>query len=203
MIRTGLTFAALPAVAGALLGWQGWWVPSIALLGVAGFILFFFRDPERAVPTTPGAIVAPADGRVLKVEEVTLDGGAYTQVSIFLSLFDVHVNRAPIGGTIARVRYRPGKFHVASGRHASRENEQNEVVLEGDGLRVVFRQIAGILARRIEFWKKPGDAVVRGQRLGMIRFGSRAEVVFDRRCRLQVKPGEHVRAGSTILAIRE
>lgn len=203
MIRTGFVFAGVPALLGGLLVWQGWWGTGAVLLGLAAFVLFFFRDPERAIPATPGAILAPADGRVLGVGEVALEGVAHTQVDIFLSVFDVHVNRAPIGGTITAVHYRPGKFHVASRPQASRENEQNEVVLEGEGTRVVFRQIAGILARRIEFWKRVGDQVERGQRLGMIRFGSRAEVVFDARCRVQVRPGQHVRAGSSILAIRE
>lgn len=203
MIRTGVYYAAVPALAGGLLGWQGWWVSGVVFLGLAGFVLFFFRDPERTVSGAPGAIVAPADGRVLAVEETTLEGVPQTEVSIFLSVFDVHVNRAPIAGTIAAVRYRPGKFHVASQDRASRENERNEVVLEGEGTRVVVRQIAGLVARRIEFWKKVGDQVERGQRLGMIRFGSRAEVVFDSRCRVQVKPGQHVRAGASILAIRE
>ncbi|OFV83207.1 MAG: phosphatidylserine decarboxylase [Acidobacteria bacterium RIFCSPHIGHO2_12_FULL_67_30] len=203
MVRTGFFFAAVPALAGGVLGWQGWWTASAPLLGLAGFVLFFFRDPERAVPVESGAIVAPADGKVLAVEETTVDGRPQTQVSIFLSIFDVHVNRAPIAGTIAEVRYRPGKFHIASTKRASRENERNEVVLESGGTRVIVRQIAGLVARRIEFWKKVGDQVERGQRLGMIRFGSRAEVVFDRCCRVEVRPGQHVRAGTSILAIRE
>lgn len=203
MIRTGLLYASLPALAGGLLGWQGWWGAAAGLLALAAFVLYFFRDPERRVAAAPGAIVAPADGRVLAVEGITLDGVPHTQVSIFLSVFDVHVNRAPIGGQITAVRYRPGKFHLASQPRASRENEQNEVVLDGQGTRVVFRQIAGVLARRIEFWKKVGDQVERGQRLGMIRFGSRAEVVFEPCCRVLVRPGQHVRAGSSILAIRE
>lgn len=203
MVRTGFYYATFPALAGGLLGWQGWWPAAGPLLGLAGFVLFFFRDPERTPPSVPGAILAPADGRVLAVEETTLEGVPHTQVSIFLSIFDVHVNRAPIAGTIAGVRYRPGKFHIASSRRAGRENEQNEVVLEGEGTRVILRQIAGLVARRIEFWKKLGDRVERGQRLGMIRFGSRAEVVFDRRCRVKVRPGQHVRAGASVLAIRE
>lgn len=203
MIRTGFVFAGVPTLLGGLLVWQGWWGTGAVLLGLATFVLFFFRDPERVIPATPGAILAPADGQVLGVEAVTVEGVPHTQVDIFLSVFDVHVNRAPIGGTITAVRYRPGRFHVASRPQASRENEQNEVVLEGEGTRVVLRQIAGILARRIEFWKRVGDQVERGQRLGMIRFGSRTEVVFDARCRVQVQPGQHVRAGSSILAIRE
>lgn len=203
MIRRSFIYASVPALAGGLLLWWGWWGASLAVLGLAAFVLFFFRDPERVVAATPGAIVSPADGRVLAVENVTLAGVPRTKVNIFLSLFDVHVNRAPIAGRIAGVRYRPGKFHVASRAAASRENEQNEVTIEGEGTRVVFKQIAGILARRIEFWKKPGDTLARGERVGMIRFGSRVEVFFDPPCHVQVKPGEHVRAGSSILAVRE
>lgn len=202
MIRTGFIYASVPALAGGLLAWKGWWVAAIVLLGVAGFVLFFFRDPERVVATTPGAIVSPADGRVLGVEETTLEGVGQTRISIFLSLFDVHVNRAPIAGTLVEVRYRPGKFHVASRAKASSENEQNEVTIEGEGTRVRFKQIAGVLARRIEFWNRPGDRLERGQRVGMIRFGSRVEVFFEPGYRVQVKPGEHVQGGSTILALK-
>ncbi len=203
MIRTGYVFASVPALAAALLFWLGWWVAGGALLALAAFVLFFFRDPGRVIPTTPGAIVSPADGRVLTVDQIVPEGRPLTRVSIFLSVFNVHVNRAPIAGRIAEVTYRPGKFHVASRPQASWENEQNEVVMEGEDTRVVFRQIAGILARRIEFWKKPGDELERGERVGMIRFGSRVEVFFEPRYRVRVAPGEQVRGGSTILAIRE
>ncbi len=203
MVRTGLYFAgALVLVAGAA-AWRGWWAAGAVFLLLAAFVLYFFRDPERRVPMTPGAVVSPADGRVLAVEETNRDGQLLTQVSIFLSLFDVHVNRSPIAGRITAVRYRPGKFHIASRAAAGRENEQNEVTVEGEGTQVVFRQIAGLLARRIEFWPKQGDALERGQRVGMIRFGSRVEVLLEAHYRVQVKTGEHVRGGSSILAIRE
>jgi len=203
MIRTGFYFAAGPGLVGALFAWLGWWGPAVLFFALAAFVLFFFRDPERAVPTAPGAIVSPADGRVLTVDQTSLEGRSQTRISIFLSVFDVHVNRAPIAGRIGAVQYRPGRFHVASREAASRENEQNEVALEGEGTRVVFRQIAGILARRIEFWKRLGDQLERGQRVGMIRFGSRTEVFFEPHYRVQVRPGEHVKGGATILAIRE
>lgn len=203
MIRSGFYYASVPAVAGLVFVWLGWWVATGALFTLAGFVLFFFRNPERVVTTAPGAVVAPADGRILAVEKTALEGRPHTRVSIFLSLFDVHVNRSPIAGTVAGVRYRPGKFHVASRPAASRENEQNEVTIEGEGTRVLFRQIAGVLARRIEFWQKPGDQLERGQRVGMIRFGSRVEVFLEPRYRVQVRTGEHVRAGASILAICE
>jgi phosphatidylserine decarboxylase len=203
MIRTGFYFAAVPALPALLLSWRGWWGLAVLLWALAACVLFFFRDPERIVPTTPGAIVSPADGWVLAVEERSLEGAPQTCISIFLSVFDVHVNRAPIAGRIEAVSYRPGRFHVASREEASRENEQNQVTLVGEGTRVVFRQIAGVLARRIEFWKKPGDQLERGQRVGMIRFGSRTEVFFDPHYRVRVRPRDHVKGGATILAIRE
>jgi phosphatidylserine decarboxylase len=202
IIRTGFFFAAGPAALGVVLVVLGWRIAGGLLLALAAFILFFFRDPARVAPATPGAIVSPADGRILSVEPAELEGRAQTRVSIFLSVFDVHVNRAPIAGTIASARYRPGKFHVASFDAASRENEQNEITMDGEGTRVVFRQIAGLIARRIEFWKKPGDSLARGERIGMIRFGSRVEVFFDPGYRVEVKAGQHVRGGASILAVR-
>jgi phosphatidylserine decarboxylase len=202
MVRTGFYFSSAPTLAGMLLAWRGWWLAALGLWLLGGFVLFFFRDPERVAPATAGAILSPADGRVLDVDQTSWQGTPQTRVSIFLSLFDVHVNRAPIAGTITRAEYRPGRFHLASRRRASQENERNEIVVEGEGTRVVFRQIAGLLARRIEFWRKPGDQLARGERVGMIRFGSRVEVFFDPQCRLQVRRGAQVRAGTTILAIR-
>lgn len=203
MIRTGILFASLPLAAGSVLLAVGRPLPSAMCFGLGGFVLYFFRDPERTVPSEPGAIVSPADGRVLAVENVEEAGELRTRVSIFLSLFDVHVNRAPIAGTIRQLEYRPGKFHVATAAGAGRENEQNIVTIEGEQTRVTFKQIAGILARRIEFWKRMGDQLARGERVGMIRFGSRVEVLLEPRCRVQVQPGERVRGGSSILAIRE
>jgi len=203
IVRTGYFFAAVPAAAGLLALGLGWRVAGAVLLALAGFVLFFFRDPERAIPTAPGVVVSPADGRVLGVDETKLEGRAVTRVSIFLSLFDVHVNRAPIAGRVAAVRYQPGRFHVASRPAASEENELNEVALEGEGTRVIFRQIAGLLARRIEFWPRTGDELARGQRLGLIRFGSRVEVFFDPSYRAQVSAGARVHGGSSVLAVRQ
>jgi phosphatidylserine decarboxylase len=203
IVRTGYLFAAAPALAGVGALLLGWRITGALLLAVMGFILFFFRDPERAIPAEPGIVVSPADGRVLGVDKTTLEGRAVTRVSIFLSLFDVHVNRAPIAGRVAAVRYQPGRFHVASQPAASEENELNEVTLEGEGTRVVFRQIAGLLARRIEFWSRLGDELARGQRLGLIRFGSRVEVFFDSAYRPQVSSGARVHGGSSFLAVRQ
>lgn len=193
-------FAGIPLAAGILLTLAGWRVAAAVCVGLAAFVVFFFRDPERVVPGGAGVIVSPADGRVLAVESVPAGGEPRTKVSIFLSVFDVHVNRSPIAGTIEQVEYRPGKFHVASVARASRENEQNIFTIRGEQTRVTVKQIAGMLARRIEFWKKRGDNLARGERLGMIRFGSRVEVVLEPGYQVQVRAGEHVRGGASILA---
>jgi len=203
IVRTGYFFAASPALAGVLAVLFSWRIVGAVLLALAVFILFFFRDPERAIPAEPGVVVSPADGRVLGVDETTLEGRPMTRVSIFLSIFNVHVNRAPIAGRVAAVRYQPGRFHVASQPAASEENELNEVALEGEGTRVVFRQIAGLIARRIEFWSRVGEELARGQRVGLIRFGSRVEVFFDPVYRAQVSAGARVQGGSSVLAVRK
>ena len=203
IVRTGYFFAAAPALAGVLAVVFGWRIAGAVLLALAVFTVFFFRDPERTIPTEPGVVVSPADGRVLGVDETTLEGRPVTRVSIFLSIFDVHVNRAPIAGRVAAVRYQPGRFHVASQPAASEENELNEVALEGEGTRVVFRQIAGLIARRIEFWPRAGEELARGQRVGLIRFGSRVEVFIEPAYRAQVSAGARVHGGSSVLAVRK
>ncbi len=203
MVRTGYLFASLPVAAGGLSLWLGWsWAAAVCFV-LGGFVLYFFRDPEREVPVIAGAIVSPADGRVLGIESLEEEGAVHTRISIFMSLFDVHVNRAPIAGAITQVRHCPGKFRIASSARAGRENEQNVVSIEAAHTSLTFKQIAGILARRIEFWKQPGDQVARGERVGMIRFGSRVEVLLEPRCQVRVRPGAHVRAGTSILAILE
>lgn len=203
MVRTGYLLASLPMAAGGLLMWIGWsWVAAICFV-LSGFVLYFFRDPERVIPVVAGAIVSPADGRVLEVESVEEEGVARLKISIFMSLFDVHVNRAPIAGSITQVRHCPGRFRIASSARAGHENEQNVVRIEDACTSVTLKQIAGILARRIEFWKKPGEQVARGERVGMVRFGSRVEVLLEPHYRLCVRPGQHVRGGASILAILE
>jgi phosphatidylserine decarboxylase len=196
MVRTGWYFAALPAALAGLLVWQQWWAAAGALASLTLFILFFFRDPERAIPAEPGAIVSPADGRVLSVEASEWEGEPRTRISIFLSIFNVHVNRAPIAGKITNLSYQPGRFHVASKEVAGERNEQNVITMEGEGTRVVFKQIAGLIARRIEFWRKTGDDLARGERVGMIRFGSRTEILFDPAYTVRVKPGDTAAPGN-------
>ena len=165
---------------------------------LAAFCLYFFRDPERLIPVGPVA-VSPADGKVVAVKQET---PTQMRVSIFLNIFDVHVNRAPIGGAIAEVRYTKGRFHVASREESSGENEQNVVSVRGEGTCVVFKQIAGLVARRIVFTKKAGDLVAKGERVGLIKFGSRVDVLFGPEWEIVVQTGMRVSAGSSIIARR-
>jgi phosphatidylserine decarboxylase len=163
---------------------------------LAAFCLYFFRDPDRTAPTGD-AIVAPADGKVVAIKQLS---PTETRISIFLNIFDVHVNRTPIPGRITEVLYRKGKFLVASHEEASVENEQNTLVVEGARGRVVCRQIAGLIARRIVCHKKAGDVVAAGERIGYIKFGSRVDILFGPEWRPNVKVGERVSAGTTVLA---
>jgi phosphatidylserine decarboxylase len=160
---------------------------------------FFFRDPRRPIPSDPGIIVAPADGRVTRVRIAGRDNDTESLVSIFLSPLDVHVNRAPIAGTIEKIEYRSGKFLMATNERARDENEQNTLTIAGEGITVKCSQIAGILARRIVCWKREGDRVECGERFGMIKFGSRTDVILPGTVEILVKKGMHVRGGVTII----
>jgi phosphatidylserine decarboxylase len=158
----------------------------------------FFRDPERVIPDEPGAVVSPGDG---KVTDVVVGNDKRLRISIFLNVFNVHVNRSPISGVLREVKYVRGKFVNAMSDLSADQNEQNIATVEGDdGQRVMFKQIAGLLARRIVFYPKTGDRLERGQRVGLIKFGSRVDVVLDASARANVKPGDHVKGGSSILA---
>ncbi len=198
IVKDGIYYALALAAGGAVL----WWLVSpwlaLPLFLLAAFCVYFFRDPERTVPD--GAVaVSPADGKVVAVKQ---ESPTLARLSIFLNVFDVHVNRAPIAGTIADIRYQRGRFMVASREECSLQNEQNIVTVEGDGTRVVFKQIAGLIARRIVFFKKPGDHVGIGERVGLIKFGSRVDVLFGPEWRIVVAPGTRVSAGSTVIARR-
>jgi phosphatidylserine decarboxylase len=199
MVKEGYWYG-LPLVlaAGGLVGFKLYLLGAFFLL-VAFLVLNFFRDPDRNIPAEPEAVVSPADGRVVQVAEESFQGRPLRRVSIFMSPFDVHVNRSPIAGTIREVSYHKGSFHVASQARASVENEQNVFTIEGNQGVVAVKQIAGLLARRIVFWKRPGDALVRGERVGLIKFGSRVDVLLDPEVELQVKVGDHIQAGSSIL----
>jgi phosphatidylserine decarboxylase len=200
MVRDGYFYAAPLIAAGLLLGWltQPAWAVIPFLL--AAFFLWFFRDPERAIPQERGAVASPADGKVTEIAPVRIGSERLMRISIFLSVFNVHVNRAPISGVVRDVRYQRGKYLNAMNPASAEQNEQNVVTLEGDGQRVVFKQIAGLLARRIVFDPKVGDRLERGQRVGLIKFGSRVDVLMDASAQLQVKVGDHVKGGESVLA---
>ena len=201
MVRDGYFYGVSGIIAAGLLVWLAAWPYAIPVLLLAAFCLWFFRDPERAIPTEPGTIVSPGDGKVTDVSTTDANGAKRHRISIFLSVFDVHVNRSPIAGVIRDVRYQRGKFLNAMGAHSAEENEQNIVTVEGDGRTVVFKQIAGLIARRIVFDRKVGDTVARGERVGLIKFGSRVDVLFDSDAAVRVKIGDHVRGGATVLAV--
>jgi phosphatidylserine decarboxylase len=206
MLREGYWYGLpLVLISGGLLGF---WlrerspfllVCALFFLVLACLVLNFFRDPERPIPTLAQAIISPADGRIVQVVRESYEGSPVLRVSIFMSALDVHVNRAPIAGVVKEVFYRKGSFRVALEEAASIENEQNVFTLEGGQGRVVIKQIAGLLARRIVFWKRPGDFLARGERFGLIKFGSRVDVLMEPDVALRIKVGDHVRAGSSIL----
>lgn len=200
MVRDGYFYALAFIAAAILVGWfaqPAWAVPPLLL---AVFFLWFFRDPERTIPDTAGAVVSPGDGKVTDTSVVIVNGERRVRISIFLSVFDVHVNRSPIAGVVSEVRYQRGKFLNAMNQASAEQNEQNIVRVEGDGQVVVFKQIAGLLARRIVFHSKVGDRLERGQRVGLIKFGSRVDVLFDAGAAVQVKIGDRVRGGASVLA---
>jgi phosphatidylserine decarboxylase len=180
-----------------------WVAVPVLLLGL--FTAYFFRDPDRSVPADPRLVLSPADGKVIVVapapEGHPLGPGAM-QISIFLSVFDVHINRAPISGTVTRVKYHPGDFLPAWDEKASLQNEQNAVTVEGGGTAVEFKQIAGLIARRIVFNKREGDPVAAGERVGMIKFGSRVDVFVPASVQVRVKNGDRVQGGLSVLAER-
>ena len=201
MVRDGYYYGLASILAAVLLAWLTSPVWAVLPLLLGAFFLNFFRDPDRAVPDTPGAIVSPADGKVTDIVDVEIAGRAYKRLSIFLNVFDVHVNRSPAAGVITNVEYRKGQFKNAMGSTCVEHNEQNIVTLDCGGQTLIFKQIAGLLARRIVFTRKIGERVARGERIGMMKFGSRMDVIFAPSAAIQVKVGQHVKGGSDILAI--
>jgi len=200
MVRDGYYYGFAFIAAGILLAWLIHPALAIVPLLLASFFLWFFRDPERTIPGDAGAVVSPADGKITDVSTVMVGKEQQLRLSIFLSVFDVHVNRVPISGIIRDIRYHRGKFLDARSPACADLNEQNIVTVEGQGQRVVFKQIAGLLARRIVFRPKVGDHVERGQRIGLIKFGSRCDVVMDSSARPNVKVGDRVKGGASVLA---
>jgi phosphatidylserine decarboxylase len=200
MVADGYYYGLSLLGSGVVVAWLagiGWAIPAFLL---ALFIFWFFRDPDRFVPQQAGAVVSPADGKVTDISQGVFDGASRTRISIFLNVFNVHVNRSPIAGKIREVNYRRGKYLNAMDPASAEQNEQNVVTVEGEGHEVVFKQIAGLLARRIVFDKQVGDQVQRGERVGLIKFGSRVDVLLDSSSSLQVKVGDHVEGGATVLA---
>ena len=200
MVRDAYFYVIPLSLAGLLVAWLAnplWSAPAWLL---AAFCLWFFRDPERQVPAAAGVIVSPADGKVTAIARIVSDGAERVRISIFLNVFNVHVNRSPIAGVIRNVVYKRGKFINAMDANSAEENEQNIVTVEGEGHTVVFKQIAGLIARRIVFRKKVGDRVALGERVGLIKFGSRVDMVLEPGVEVAVKVGDHVKGASSIVA---
>jgi phosphatidylserine decarboxylase len=193
----GFGFLAAAVLVLLLTGQWVWAVPPVLL---AAFFLWFFRDPQRPVPIEAGLVVSPADGKITEVARIKTPEGERIRLSIFLSVFDVHVNRSPIAGTVREIRYQKGKHLNALSRHCAEKNEQNVVTVQGDEFDVTFKQIAGILARRIVFRFHVGDFVQRGERVGLIKFGSRVDVVLPGHARVRVALGQRVKGGASVLA---
>jgi len=200
MVKEGYFFGLPLLVLGGAGFLLHWYVPAAVLVFVALFVFSFFRDPDRIIPVEPGAIVSPADGRVVVVTEEENSGRPGQRVSIFLAIWNVHVNRAPASGTITKMDYRPGKFFAAMRERASLENEQNVFTLSTESGEMVFKQIAGLIARRVVSWKKQGEHVMRGERIGLVRFGSRVDVWLPRGAEILVKVGENVKGGASVIA---
>jgi phosphatidylserine decarboxylase len=198
--REGIIYILVPAIASVLLALIGLWPVAIPFAMLMVFMAFFFRDPKRETPKDSQLVVAPADGRVTRVTRIE-EGNQQmaTLVSIFLSPFDVHINRAPIGGEITNVVYTRGKFLMATNSTASLVNEQNALTIQGEKITVVCKQIAGILARRIVCWKRAGEKVSAGERFGLIKFSSRTDLLLPRQVKVLVNEGARVRGGVTII----
>lgn len=200
MVKEGYYFGLPLLVLGGVAYLAEWAVAAVVLVCLAIFVFSFFRDPERVIPKEAGAVVSPADGRVVVVTDEEDAGRPGKRISIFLAVWNVHVNRSPAEGKITKLEYKPGKFLAAMREQASLENEQNIFTLSTDAGDIIFRQIAGLIARRVVSWKKQGDRVARGERIGLVRFGSRADVWVPRDAEILVKLGDHVKGGASVLA---
>ena len=201
MAKEGIPYIILFIVPAMIFAWLGWWIAAALCLALTAFMAFFFRDPQRDCPVDDRLIISPADGRVVVVAPVEPNrADSPTQISIFLSPMDVHINRSPIAGEIVEAVYKPGRFHVASRDIASVENEQNVLTIRGRLVTIGVRQIAGVMARRVVLWKKQGDHVQLGERIGLMKFSSRMDVIVPHDAEVLVRPGERVRGGITVLA---
>jgi phosphatidylserine decarboxylase len=200
MVKEGYYFGIPPLVLGVVLYFLHFTVLAVLLVLLGLFCFSFFRNPERVIPTDPGAIVSPADGRVVVVTDEPHAGVPGKRISIFLAVWNVHVNRSPASGTITNLVYKPGQFLAAMRAEASAQNEQNIFTMATEHGEIVVKQIAGFVARRVVSWKKIGDTLARGERIGLVRFGSRTDVWLPATARINVKTGDHVAGGSSILA---
>lgn len=200
LVRDAIPWVLIPTLAAVGAGLLGLWWLAIPLALIAAFMAYFFRDPRRTVPSDSGIVVAPADGRVTRVEKVSPDDPhSATIISIFLSPFDVHINRAPIAGEVVSVNYSQGRFMIATRDEASLVNEQNTLTIRGERITVTCTQIAGVLARRIVCWKRAGDSLKLGERFGLIKFGSRTDLLLPGEVEVLVKIGARVRGGASIV----
>ena len=199
IVKESIPYILVPALLAVAAAVLGFWYVAAFLIVVALFMAFFFRDPKRVPPSDPDVVVSPADGRVTRVRPTAQGADSPIVISIFLSPFDVHINRSPIPGKIIDVLYSPGKFLMATNENASLVNEQNALTIQGDKITVVCKQIAGILARRVVCWKAKGDNLRLGERFGMIKFSSRTDVLLPASVKVTVKEGERVRGGTTVI----
>jgi phosphatidylserine decarboxylase len=200
MVKEGYYFGVPLLIVGGISYLLRWYAAAAVLMFLALFVFSFFRDPERVIPAEPGAVVSPGDGRVVVVTDEEHAGRLGKRVSIFLAVWNVHVNRSPATGTITNLEYRPGKFLAAMRERTSLENEQNVFTLATDAGEIVFKQIAGLIARRVVAWKKAGEKVARGERIGLVRFGSRVDLWVPKEAEILVKVGDNVKGGSSVLA---
>ena len=199
IVKESIPYIVVPVLLAAAAAVLGFWYVAAFLFLVALFMAFFFRDPKREPPSDPDVVVSPADGKVTRIGPASATADSPTVVSIFLSPFDVHINRSPIPGKIVDVLYSPGKFLMATNEKASLVNEQNALTIQGEKITVVCKQIAGILARRIVCWKARGDSLRLGERFGMIKFSSRTDVLLPANVKVTVKEGQRVRGGTTVI----
>ena len=200
MVKDAYRFALPPLIAGIVCVAIGWKILGAVLIFLGLFVFYFFRDPERTIPSDPSAVVSPADGHVVEIVDEPFESIPGKRVTIFLAVWDVHVQRAPVAGCIAKVEYRPGKFLAAFRARASEENEQNIISMDTAKGRLVFKQIAGAIARRVICWKQPGENVALGERVGLIRFGSRVDIWLPVEAQIIAQRGQKVKGGESILA---
>jgi phosphatidylserine decarboxylase len=198
--REGIPFILIGLFIAIAFIFAGIWWLAVVFIALAAFTAYFFRDPDREITSEENLVVSAADGRVTRIEKLNPeDADSPNVVSVFLSIFDVHINRSPIAGEIAEVVYSKGKFVIATREDASQINEQNALTIKNERMTIVCKQIAGVLARRIVCWKRAGDRVRLGERFGLIRFGSRTDLILPPEVEIAVKVGDRVRGGVTII----